>query len=84
MISFIVCSIREDQLAGLRENLAAGAGVEHELLAHDNREARWGLARVYNRLAESARHPLLGFLHEDVRFPAAPGWGRELAEFYAS
>lgn len=84
MISFVVCSIREDQLAGLRENLAATAGVEHELLAQDNREANWGLARVYNHLAGQARYPLLCFIHEDVRFPADPPVGRELAAFFAS
>ena len=84
MISFIVCSVREDQLGALSENLAATAGVEFELLAHPNREANWGLARVYNHLAGQARYPLLCFLHEDVRFPAPPGWGGELAAFYAN
>ena len=83
MISFIVCSVREDQQAALTENLAATAGVEHEVLVHDNREANWGLARVYNSLAGRARHPLLCFLHEDVRFRSPPGWGRELTAFYA-
>jgi hypothetical protein len=58
MISFIVCSVREDQLAALSENLANTAGVELELLAHPNRETSWGLARAYNHLAEQARFPL--------------------------
>ncbi len=84
MITFIVCSIREDHLSGLAENLAATAGVEFELLAHDNRETRWGLARVYNRLAGRARHPLLCFVHEDVRFLSPPGWGREITAFYSA
>jgi hypothetical protein len=84
MISFIVCSLREDQLGALSENLAASAGVEFELLTHRNRETNWGLARVYNHLAERARFPLLAFLHEDVRFPATPVFGRELVDFYAA
>ncbi len=84
MISFLVCSISEARAAALAGNLAATVGVEHELLVHDNREARWGLARVYNHLAGRARHPLLCFLHEDVRFCSPPGWGRELTGFYAS
>jgi Glycosyltransferase like family len=84
MISFLVCSIREDQLAGLRENLAASVGVEHEVLVHDNRETRWGLARAYNRLAEQARFPLLCFVHEDVRFRSPPAWGVELVGFHAA
>ncbi len=83
MISFIVCSVRADQQAALSENLDATVGVEHEVLVHDNRQAGWGLARVYNHLAGRARHPLLCFLHEDVRFRSAPGWGRELTTFYA-
>jgi hypothetical protein len=84
MISFIACSIREDQLAGLAGNLAATVGVEHELLVHRNRETNWGLSRVYNRLAEEARHPLLCFVHEDVRILAPAGWGREILGFYAA
>ena len=84
MISILVCSIRDDLLAGLRENLAATVGVEHELLVHDNRETGWGLARVYNRLAEQARHPLLCFVHEDVRFRSPAAWGRELLGFYSA
>lgn len=84
MISFLVCSIDSAHAAGLAENLATTVGVEHELLLHDNREAHWGLARVYNHLAERARFPLLCFLHEDVRFRSAPGWGAELTTFYAS
>jgi hypothetical protein len=84
MISFIVCSIREDHLAGLAENLAASIGVPFELLVHRNGETRWGLARVYNHLAAQARHPLLCFLHEDVRFLSPPGWGRLLLDFYAA
>jgi len=84
MISFLVCSIREDLLAGLRENLAATVGLEHELLVHDNRQTHWGLARVYNRLAEQAKYPLLCFVHEDVRFRSPPAWGRELLGFYST
>jgi hypothetical protein len=84
VISFVACSVEEDQLAGLRENLAAAAGVEHELLVHHNRLAGWGLARAYNHLAGQARFPLLCFVHEDVRFPADPPFGPELAAFFAS
>jgi hypothetical protein len=84
MISFLVCSIDPAHAAGVRANLAATVGVEHELLIHDNREAKWGLARVYNQLAGRARHPLLCFLHEDVRFRSPPGWGLVLIDFYAS
>jgi hypothetical protein len=82
MISFIVCSVREDLLAGLAENLTATVGVEHELLVHRNRETHWGLARVYNQLAARARHPTLCFVHEDVRFLSPGGWGREILDFY--
>jgi hypothetical protein len=84
MITFIVCSIRKEQLAGLAASLAATAGVEYELLVHDNRETHWGLGRVYNHLAERARFPLLCFVHEDVRFLSPPGWGRALVDFYAA
>lgn len=84
MISFLVCSINPDLATALRENLAATAGVEHELLVHDNRATHRGLSRVYNDLAGRAAFPLLCFVHEDVRFRSPPGWGRELAAFFAS
>lgn len=83
MISFITCSIDPTQLKGLRHNLAETAGVEYELIAHDNREAGWGLARAYNHGAGRARYPLLCFVHEDVRF-RTPGFGAELVRFYAA
>ena len=84
MITFLVCSIREASARDLAANLAATCGVEFELLVHDNRETHWGLARVYNHLADRARFPLLCFIHEDVRFLSPPAWGPELVRFYAA
>lgn len=83
MISFIVSSVRDDQLDALSGNLASTAGVPFQLLVHRNGGTRWGLARVYNHLAAQAIHPILCFLHEDVRFPAEPAFGRELVAFFS-
>lgn len=82
MISFLASCVDGALAAGLRENLASGVGVPHELLIHDNRGQGWGLARSYNALAERARHPLLCFVHADVRFLSPPGWGRTLVAFF--
>jgi len=82
MISFLASYVDDALAAGLRENLAAGVGVPYELLLHDNRGHGWGLARSYNTLAARAAHPILCFVHADVRFLSPPGWGRTLVEFF--
>lgn len=69
-LSIIVCSIRPDELRAFEENIRAtiGAGVEYEILAHDNREACLSLAAAYNSCARRARFENLLFVHEDAGF----------------
>ena len=79
MFSIIICSISPERLSRLKENIQETIGVEHEIIAIDNREIKWPIAKVYNEGARKARHPFLFFVHEDVRFHTT-GWGEAIAE----
>jgi hypothetical protein len=79
MISIITCSVRPPLLQKLKASIAATIGVEHEVLAWDNREKKIGLAAVYNKMAADAVYPYVCFVHEDVEF-LTPGWGNMLLE----
>lgn len=78
MFSIIICSISPERLSRLKENIEETIGVEHEIIAFDNRELKWPIAKVYNEGARRARHPYLFFVHEDVRFHTL-GWGEVIA-----
>ena len=79
MYSIIICSISPERLSRLKANIQETIGVEHEIIAIDNRETHWPIAKVYNEGARRARFPYLFFVHEDVRFHTT-GWGEVIAE----
>jgi hypothetical protein len=81
MISILICSVNSAYLAAVRQNIAATAGVEHEILTADNRGTQKGICQVYNELAAAARYPYLVFVHEDVQFNKK-NWGRELCGLF--
>lgn len=74
MISIIICSISPERLHSLEVNIAKTIGVEYEVIAIDNRERKWPIAKAYNYGAEQAMYPYLFFVHEDVMFHSI-GWG---------
>lgn len=78
MISIIICSINNDYLRTVTENISKTIGVEYELLVWENIYEKKGICEVYNLMAEQARFPLLCFLHEDVLF-TTDNWGLILA-----
>ncbi len=67
MISIIICSVNQNYLKDVAENISNSIGVEYELLVWDNREAKKGLCEVYNMMAAKARYDYLCFLHEDIK-----------------
>lgn len=79
MYSIIICSISPERLSRLKANIQETIGVEHEIIAIDNRETHWPIAKVYNEGARRARFPYLFFVHEDVCFHTT-GWGEVIAE----
>jgi len=83
MITVIICSIDPSKSAAAAANVEVTIGVGHEIFVHDNRQANWGLAKVYNHYAARAAGDILCFMHEDVLF-LTDDWGREMESFYAS
>lgn len=78
MISFIICSISPKLLAALEKNIKETIGnTTYEIIAFDNREYKYGIAKVYNLCAQKAKYKYLCFLHEDVLFHSQ-GWGNEI------
>lgn len=78
MFSIIICSISPERLSQLKANIQETIGVEYEVIALDNREKKWPIAKAYNEGARQARHPYLFFVHEDVRFHTK-NWGEVIA-----
>lgn len=82
MISLIVCSRNAADLQAVSDSVASTIGVPYELIAIDNSRGEFGICAAYNRGASCARHDLLCFMHEDLRFHT-PNWGQVVAETLA-
>jgi hypothetical protein len=74
LISIVICSVKPELLAALKQNIAVTVGVAHEIIAVDNRNSGNGLCHVYNQAAALARFDTLCFMHEDIAF-LSKGWG---------
>jgi Glycosyltransferase like family len=81
MISIVVCSLHENLLKQLKDNIAQTIGVSFEVLVWQNKEAALGICEVYNRVATNASFPFILFLHEDVSFDSI-NWGKNLIDFF--
>lgn len=79
MLSIIVCSVSPDYLKALEQNINETIGVEYEIIAIDNRERKWPIAKVYNYAAQQAKYPYLFFVHEDVLFHTKE-WGEVIEQ----
>lgn len=74
MLSIIICSVSPQLLEALKQNIAQTVGLEYEIVAIDNREKHWPIAKVYNYGARLAKFPFLFFVHEDVKL-LSYNWG---------
>jgi len=75
MLSIVICSISPERLALLTQNIHETIKEDYEIIAVDNRERHWSIARAYNAGARQAKYPFLLFIHEDVKFHSV-GWGK--------
>lgn len=75
MLSIIVCSVRPQMLADLKDNIAStiGNGIEFEVIGFDNLKSKYSIAKVYNLCAAQSKYPYLLFIHEDTCFHTV-GW----------
>ena len=74
MLSIVICSVLPERLLQISQNIHDTIGVEYEIIAIDNKEKKWPIARAYNEGACQARYPFLFFVHEDVKFHSQD-WG---------
>lgn len=81
MISIVICSANEEELAQVSENIGNTVGVAYEIIAIDNRTAGRGICEVYNEGARRARFDILCFMHEDIELRTA-GWGAKVLDIF--
>ncbi len=74
MLSIIICSISPERLQEISQNIHATIGVEHEIIAIDNREKCWSIARAYNEGARQARYPYLFFVPQSCEWNFTSSW----------
>ena len=54
MLSIIICSVSPERLEQVTRNIHDTIGVDYEIIAIDNREKQWPIARAYNEGASRA------------------------------
>lgn len=81
MLSIIICSVSPSRLQSVEQSIKETIGdeVSYEIIAVDNRERKWPIAKAYNFGAQAAKYPFLFFVHEDVKFHSI-GWGSIIEE----
>lgn len=78
MITFVVCSISPERVKALEYNIKHTIGnVPYVMSVFDNRQMKYGIAKVYNLCAAKAQTEYLCFLHEDVAF-LSRDWGKSI------
>lgn len=82
MLSLIICTRDAGALAAVSASVATTIGVPYEIIAVDNARGQYGICEAYNIGAARAQHPLLCFMHEDIRFHT-PNWGLVVVEVLA-
>ena len=81
MISIIICSVNELELAGAMESIEGTIGVEHELIVVNNLGQTKGIGEVYNLAVKRAKYDTVCFMHEDIVM-IAPNWGFKVLEIF--
>ena len=76
MLSIIICSVSPLRLLDVKQNIKETIWNEvlYEIIAVDNREKKWPIAKAYNWGAQAAQYPFLFCVHEDIKFHST-GWG---------
>ncbi|UOR03946.1 glycosyltransferase family protein [Hymenobacter aerilatus] len=75
MVSIIICSRSQDQLAQVKYNVAATIGAPYEVVAIDNSQGRYSIFQAYNWGIAQSTGDLLCFMHEDISFETQD-WGQ--------
>lgn len=58
-LCFQFCPVSPERLEQVTRNIHDTIGVDYEIIAIDNREKQWPIARAYNEGASRAHYPFL-------------------------
>lgn len=81
MISIIICSVSQKELSAVSENIRNTIGVEHEILAFDNKHLKKGISEIYNMGVQQAGFNILCLMHEDMEM-VTEGWGQKVLDIF--
>src|ERR1700749_695104 len=81
MISVIISSVSPAYLEQVIKNVEDTIGVDHEIIAFDNRDGKKGICEIYNQGIGKARYDILCFMHEDIRILTA-NWGQAIQKTF--
>lgn len=74
MISIIIASANPQLLQNVKANIDETIGVPYEVLAFENGDGAKGICDLYNEGIRKAKHDILCFMHEDIKF-VTNKWG---------
>jgi hypothetical protein len=81
MFSIVICHRNPSLLEQLKQNILVTIGIDHEVIAIDNKDRKYGICEAYNIGAKQARFPYLCFIHEDIVFYTQT-WGAILLQHF--
>jgi hypothetical protein len=81
MISIIISSANQEQLAQVSSYIAETIGVPYEIIATGNSDGGLSISEIYNRGIDQAKYDMLCFMHEDIIIESK-GWGSILKKTF--
>lgn len=81
MLSIIIASCSEQNLANVEQNISQTVGIPYETIVIRNPNQKYSLPEAYNLGAEKAKFDFLLFVHEDVIFHTRD-WGKNLISHF--
>ncbi|HSK74151.1 MAG TPA: glycosyltransferase [Pyrinomonadaceae bacterium] len=81
MLSIIIASCNEQNLANVEQSISQTVGIPYETVVIRNPNQKYSLAEAYNLGAEKAKFDFLLFVHEDVVFHTKD-WGKNLISHF--
>ncbi|QJD97545.1 hypothetical protein HH214_17530 [Mucilaginibacter robiniae] len=80
MISIVISSYKEACFKQVEQNILETIGVPHEIIKIDN-PGIYGITEAYNIGGARAKHDILCFVHDDVKF-LTTNWGQNILNHF--
>jgi hypothetical protein len=81
MISVIICSVDQKELARVKESISKTIGVAYEILTFDNNVLKKGICEIYNMGVRAAKYEIICLMHEDIEM-VTHNWGQKLLSIF--